>query len=1656
MSPLEIKSPADNPSHIVHFAYKCHILQHFPEHSRSFPFSDDSTALVSLLSCVFSPMFALLAYFLDISVVMPNGLRFFTETHPLLRKARGPFRHAFIITREDGQRVFGYALLFPEEVTHPAVKAALREKQKALGFSPDLQCRFFTMKAVGILSRWAFASGFFGWLEDLWSSVYREQMGELTTESFVYNLLFEAQLAEPAQCSVVAGPTCSHYFFRPSNHHGEDGAHFAASSWLPVFEYPLVQLFQLFSSSNLIRLLTCAFLEHRIVLLSADYYRLMVVGEGLICLLQPFVWPHVYAPVLPATLTHFLDAPVPYIMGMRFQHPPTPPQTPASQLVSATSTPRGSLLSLPSFANFGLASEANVCYLDIDQGTVHSTDVDLPTFPNSTELQQNIEAVLSVYQHYQPSNQSLDRPLHSNSVVAFTPLSRSHSVSRHTSFDTLPRPPPRLTPVALSTSTVIRRPQLDPSPSTMRRSASYRLMEQIAVTNTVGSEGRLQNSLIDTAFVSPTTNSSEPPKNGSYPTEEYFSCMRAIASELVSRRELADYAELLKFNYALRDIFLNHLAEIFVDFETFVVVGHNNSGDASGDASGPGSSDLQAFDKVGFLSDCPETHMAFLRQLFTNYICTQMFATFLDTHVATLAVNQSQRCSKCGLLRGGVSSNVSSCQPLALPVSAFLTRIRALKSEAAVHHQTPATDRLLRKSLYHSATHTPTADRSRRRDRFFGNLPKSPLEGVQFCSVPSPHPLFSKMNPSFSTLQRSHQVGHFRLLERSFLSKAPANRRCGSESPPPPSAVAIVPSPLLTEETATRTDEEAVGLSSSAILQLGGSDGGRGDEAPRTVLCEHCSTPQALPPSTLEQALTTGPHFTASRTIQLRGRDGLTRLLTGPGPNGLETGSLSPSMAQAHWDFVDSLLEECKHRTKRMVIQKMGHEALHLGHNYQSVSEVEENTLVSGLCDLLERIWSHGIQRKHGASALWMHILAYVERNTCSSLSSLAVSAHTPTHSHALIDRLSRSPSTARDARKFDSLPRRLSVTTPETAALSPPTSTGRGRRSLWIPTRSRSITPAVPSSDSPRPSRLPDNALVISVSSLLDAGGSSVTALLDDVEAVKSVASSAGYKLRTNIGLARAFVRLALEKKRLSAYLKLLLSDSVLLRELYSRHAFLRCEEEREQFLVHLLSLDAVDYFSFTRMLQKAEMLYRVAIVSGGGGRARLPLAFSANAWVCLRGHLGSSGHVPLPRASPSYVEFRHQNLGIINTLLIGHDNAGFSPNMFVETVLVVTPLTNHAYLFPCGHWLGRGVEDNSCERLLIGQIARVSKDGTIVVPRSAERASAESEEVASSLATPLMRLYSDTILDPVTSAVLDRLANAVNRLAKHFACTSRVEATMSLSALLCGKECGLAPALEAVFTHGIRSSGVFQRRRLYAWDFFERFVEHQNRGTSGDQAPTRPAEVERMDTAPMHIGGFDVSFVTSPRFVRTLPRNGGGSGGPRNLDSNPRRAPLPSTTTPRLLIKGAAALPPVPAPAATTLTGGWQSQPCSPGMPLHRRQRSRSARSIFALDNFISTFRHVNLGGSHIGKLGKFQRMVCIGCQDHTISSWIAVLATTSPGLVRQLYDTRIPNFLLDPDLRDSVQTLLSTLNDFNFKLDPALLGACPDSDMSFGTVE
>lgn len=89
-------------------------------------------------------------------------------------------------------------------------------------------------------------------------------------------------------------------------------------------------------------------------------------------------------------------------------------------------------------------------------------------------------------------------------------------------------------------------------------------------------------------------------------------------------------------------------------------------------------------------------------------------------------------------------------------------------------------------------------------------------------------------------------------------------------------------------------------------------------------------------------------------------------------------------------------LQDCKAKTKRMLLEKMGHEAIALGlsNGEVSVVGVEENTMIASLCDLLEKCWSHGMQNKQGKSGLWSHLQSYLECHDCKQ-SGTALTADT-------------------------------------------------------------------------------------------------------------------------------------------------------------------------------------------------------------------------------------------------------------------------------------------------------------------------------------------------------------------------------------------------------------------------------------------------------------------------------------------------------------------------------------------------------------------------------------------------------------------------------------------------------------------------------------
>lgn len=88
---------------------------------------------------------------------------------------------------------------------------------------------------------------------------------------------------------------------------------------------------------------------------------------------------------------------------------------------------------------------------------------------------------------------------------------------------------------------------------------------------------------------------------------------------------------------------------------------------------------------------------------------------------------------------------------------------------------------------------------------------------------------------------------------------------------------------------------------------------------------------------------------------------------------------------QIKTEIIFLFFKDCKSKTKRMLLEKMGTEAIALGLSGEvTVNGVEENTMIASLCDLLEKVWSHGLTNKQGKSALWFHLQSYLDTQECN------------------------------------------------------------------------------------------------------------------------------------------------------------------------------------------------------------------------------------------------------------------------------------------------------------------------------------------------------------------------------------------------------------------------------------------------------------------------------------------------------------------------------------------------------------------------------------------------------------------------------------------------------------------------------------------------
>ncbi|KAA8579902.1 hypothetical protein FQN60_005437 [Etheostoma spectabile] len=367
----------------------------------------------------------------------------------------------------------------------------------------------------------------------------------------------------------------------------------------------------------------------------------------------------------------------------------------------------------------------------------------------------------------------------------------------------------------------------------------------------------------------------------------------------------------------------------------------------------------------------------------------------------------------------------------------------------------------------------------------------------------------------------------------------------------------------------------------------------------------------------------------------------------------------------------------------------------------------------------------------------------------------------------------------------------------------------------------------------------------------------------LEQAEHIQSMS-----EIKTDVGRARAWIRLSLEKKLLSQHLKQLLSRQALTKKLYKRYAFLRCEEEKEQFLFHLLSLNAVDYFCFTSVFTTIMIPYRVVIIP----IKKLSNAMTtSNPWVCASGELGDSGIMQIPKnvlemtfdsafRPHTHISalFKCQNLGKLTTVQLGHDNAGLLAKWLVDCVMVRNEITGHTYRFPCGRWLGKGVDDGSLERVLIGEL---------VVPSGEEDSGRGCRTPPLQRSPSQSRRISITSLSgrgykPTSAQIQEAIGESVNNIIKHFHKPEKERG--SLTVLLCGEN-SLVAALEQFFNHGFRSARLFQKT-VFVWDFVEKAVAYME---SADQMGDLQETAEPLGMTCQSLCHYVNSINSTPRNI-------------------------------------------------------------------------------------------------------------------------------------------------------------------------------------------
>jgi len=226
----------------------------------------------------------------DVSLFcMPTGVNVARHFGPPL-----PTFFSFCLTvTEEGQRMYGCCLTFYEPLTREVTE--VRDDDQ---YAVDL----YTPKCLCLLSRWPFFDAFREYLVLLFT--LSQGPNDIPLERRLFHLLYATPMPAYGTTVSVSLESSLINFARP-----------------PIVDFPLLDtsmmpLFRCLDIDNVLLLFKVLLLEHKIVMHSKHKSLLLPAAETVCAILFPFKFQHVYIPVMPTALAEYLQAPVPYLIGM--------------------------------------------------------------------------------------------------------------------------------------------------------------------------------------------------------------------------------------------------------------------------------------------------------------------------------------------------------------------------------------------------------------------------------------------------------------------------------------------------------------------------------------------------------------------------------------------------------------------------------------------------------------------------------------------------------------------------------------------------------------------------------------------------------------------------------------------------------------------------------------------------------------------------------------------------------------------------------------------------------------------------------------------------------------------------------------------------------------------------------------------------------------------------------------------------------------------------------------------------------------------------------------------------------------------------------------------------------------------------------------------